>query len=469
MKIVKLTVFLMLQSFCLNAFSAGINTQMENMFSSMVNTMAPTASVDGVHRGIITGGGLTVRNRISNPNLVTFVPPSFEAGCGGLNFFGGSFSFISAAQFQQLLRNIASSAGTYAFKLALQSMCGACNNIMTNLQSQLSKMNEYLGNSCQLAQGIVNDTKAAIMQQDYSFDNMTQVVNGVSDAFSGGTAAPGQNARQNVIAAGLSETCKYNANLLWCAFQRENAQAWFAGGDNDLLRAIMSYTGTVIVKPLVADAGGHGQTPEIVEIHPTSITLQDLVVGNTAPIYECIDGLGQNQCLDLNPTETPIDGFTKLVSDLLLGDGGGGLGIIDLFETNAGALSAQQRNFIANLPGGVGTMIRNLSVLDPNSARLFATEATPFLALDLASLMMEDVLSSVRQMDSNLTSAWVPELKKKLNEALQNARQEKAILQQKYGSQGELYKYYTALIQAARHKRYTLQFSDMGMSTSGTK
>jgi conjugative transfer pilus assembly protein TraH len=42
-----------------------------------------------------------------NESLWHFVPPSFDAGCGGIDLFAGSFSFISAEQFQNLLRAIA--------------------------------------------------------------------------------------------------------------------------------------------------------------------------------------------------------------------------------------------------------------------------------------------------------------------------------------------------------------------------
>ena len=82
---------------------------MTNMFDTMLNHTAPTAHL-GQRRGVLTGGSVNARNRIMNESLWHFVPPSFDAGCGGIDLFAGSFSFISAEQFQNLLRAIAANA-----------------------------------------------------------------------------------------------------------------------------------------------------------------------------------------------------------------------------------------------------------------------------------------------------------------------------------------------------------------------
>ena len=57
-----------------------------------------------------------------NYPLVNARLPSLRAGCGGIDLFGGAFSFINKQQFVALLQNIGSNAVGYAFKLALQSI-----------------------------------------------------------------------------------------------------------------------------------------------------------------------------------------------------------------------------------------------------------------------------------------------------------------------------------------------------------
>ncbi|MDN4704685.1 conjugal transfer protein TraH [Vibrio parahaemolyticus] len=43
-------------------------------------------------------------------NLVSFTPPSWKAGCGGVDMFGGSFSFINAEQLVTMMRAVAANA-----------------------------------------------------------------------------------------------------------------------------------------------------------------------------------------------------------------------------------------------------------------------------------------------------------------------------------------------------------------------
>ena len=62
----------------------GISNQMTNMFDTMLNYTAPTAHL-GQRRGVLTGGSVNARNRIMNESLWHFVPPSFNAGCGGID------------------------------------------------------------------------------------------------------------------------------------------------------------------------------------------------------------------------------------------------------------------------------------------------------------------------------------------------------------------------------------------------
>jgi conjugative transfer pilus assembly protein TraH len=100
---------------------ADLNAEMDSLFGTLVNVTDPSAQM-GQRRGVLSGGSLVARNRIVNVNPISLVPPSFEAGCGGIDLFGGSFSFVNAAQFTNLLRGIASNAAGYAFQLALTTM-----------------------------------------------------------------------------------------------------------------------------------------------------------------------------------------------------------------------------------------------------------------------------------------------------------------------------------------------------------
>jgi hypothetical protein len=110
---------------------------------------------------VLTGGSLNARNHLMNESLWHFVPPSFDAGCGGIDLFAGSFSFLSAEQFQNLLRAIAANVTGYAFEVALGAMCKECLETMETLQKKIQALNQGFANSCQLARGLVNDVADA--------------------------------------------------------------------------------------------------------------------------------------------------------------------------------------------------------------------------------------------------------------------------------------------------------------------
>ena len=206
----------------------GIGNQMSNMFDTMLNHTAPTAHL-GQRRGVLTGGSVNARNRIMNESLWHFVPPSFDAGCGGIDLFAGSFSFISAEQFQNLLRAIAANATGYAFEVALGAMCKECLETMETLQKKIQALNQGFANSCQLAKGLVNDVADAFDVKHKDNTSLLGMVKGLGDVFetrsSAGGADPIAQVRDNLPPA---EKTKIEGNLVWQALKRKGAAGWFA-------------------------------------------------------------------------------------------------------------------------------------------------------------------------------------------------------------------------------------------------
>ena len=94
---------------------AGLQEKMDSMFGEMSNITNPGV-FETQRRGVISGGSIYVRNPMMTTSLVNLQTPSWKAGCGGIDLFGGSFSFINADQFVQLLRTVAANAKGYAFQ-----------------------------------------------------------------------------------------------------------------------------------------------------------------------------------------------------------------------------------------------------------------------------------------------------------------------------------------------------------------
>src|SRR5712671_5322612 len=89
-----------------------LNTEMQGMFNalgSLGNVTSPGA-FRGQAMNLYTGGSLFMREPSKNYSLTRAQLPSLKAGCGGIDLFGGSFSFINKAQFVALLQNIGANA-----------------------------------------------------------------------------------------------------------------------------------------------------------------------------------------------------------------------------------------------------------------------------------------------------------------------------------------------------------------------
>lgn len=107
-------------------------------------------------RDAFVAGGFTVHFANNNFQLINITPPSINAGCGGISMFFGGFSFISGAQFSQLVQNIMEAALGYAIQLAIQTLCPACEAVLQVLQKAAQLANSLSNNTCQMAKEMVN-------------------------------------------------------------------------------------------------------------------------------------------------------------------------------------------------------------------------------------------------------------------------------------------------------------------------
>ncbi|MFO1432779.1 MAG: conjugal transfer protein TraH [Candidatus Competibacteraceae bacterium] len=213
-----------------------------------------------------------------NPNLVSIVPPAWRSGCGGIDLFAGSFSYISADEFIQLLRSVAANASGYAFELALNAMCPSCQQEIARLSNVVRELNQMLGNSCQMAKTLVDGSNlpSLLRSQQTESGLIATGVGATADFLEGLLPRNGQSPTQ-LAAANAPQTMNkvIKGNVVWRALKERNAGGWFQFGDDSLLEAIMSLTGTVIVGDIPPGAQEH----EIREIEAL-LSLADLLQGS---------------------------------------------------------------------------------------------------------------------------------------------------------------------------------------------
>src|SRR5258706_2644410 len=133
--------------------SAGILGDMTQMLMSNTTAANTLSTKDRVG---VFGGSFEMRAPRISVNLVSFDPPRFDAGCGGVDLYGGSFSFINSQQLVQIFRAVAANAVGLAFKAAIKAISPSLDQLITEFQTLLQHMNALAKNSCQLAHLIVD-------------------------------------------------------------------------------------------------------------------------------------------------------------------------------------------------------------------------------------------------------------------------------------------------------------------------
>lgn len=138
---------------------AGVLGDLTGMFMSNSTASGTITSKD---RAGVFGGSFSMRTPIQAINVVAFDPPRLEAGCGGIDLYGGSFTFINSQQLVALLRQVASNAVGLAFKAAIDAINPSLGKLITEFQTLLQQMNNLAKNSCSLAHLVVDPFESKI-------------------------------------------------------------------------------------------------------------------------------------------------------------------------------------------------------------------------------------------------------------------------------------------------------------------
>ncbi|MAD35818.1 MAG: hypothetical protein CMO30_15250 [Tistrella sp.] len=395
---------------------AGLQQEMDGLFGQLGN-VTPPAVVDTARRGGVFGGQVAVRNRIMNEQLVTFSPPSFRAGCGGIDLYAGSFSFINGEQFVQLARSVAANAQGYAFNLALGAACPQCLAIFETLQKKLQELNQHFANSCQLAKGIVNDAVSAVTSQKASEAGIVATIEGgVSDFFQGWTQADGKAPAQKAVEAAPQKAAeRIQGNVVWRALKKANVGSWYTYGGDDLLMAILNVTGTVIVGP-PSDAGDGSSKQDITIIDGGGITLADLAYGGTFSIQTCDGDRSENGCLTMSgKTEVRLRGFNEIVATAL-GSYSEGTGYLGAYRYNYRPRDEDVAVW-AGLDGALSGLLVQATKRPSATIDDIVARAMPVLANELAFSVLSGNLRAARVALASVTGADAEQARQVLNAA----------------------------------------------------
>ena len=317
------------------AASAGDNgmQQLFNDMGAFGNVTGPGAyQAQGVN--IVTGGSLFMRVPQRNTHPVAVALPSLKMGCGGIDLFAGSFSFISKSELVSMMKNIGSSAVSFAFKLALDSISPQINKTLTELQQTVQDLNGVNINSCEAGEALARGAGGDWQRASQYFAKVTAPVTGLfSDHSEAREAVQGDNNKVNNAIAAVTDPATREmvqpGNIAWRALSR------LGGLDVEDRQILMALSGTTVI-PSAQPASVAPQYKE-----PKAITIRQFIRGNEngkLPVYTCVDGVAADSCLVLGDGELAVTPYAQKVEARLVA-------IAGKFKANA-RLTADEVAFI---------------------------------------------------------------------------------------------------------------------------
>lgn len=318
---------------CLIAVAFGASTQtsvtqaynLDGFLGGMYSNTSDAGYFQTQQRGVISGGSLVARVPIKPINVAQFDPPRVSAGCGGINLFGGSFSFINAQELTQLLRTVAQNALGLLFQLGLNAISQPLSSLLTSWSKKLQDMNSALKNSCEAARKLFQiDYSGATLSS--AWESMNEVIGtstgenkdyfgGIKDRFQKGWQELRGSDKAQTTADKAAQKIDSSGNVTWRALNASGSYkslvAPTGGSEEEAKYLLMNIIGTEVFPTTKGQAdceGGAGNCEPKPTTYNPNITFNDLIspTNNRDSMFVCQDGdntLTEDGCSkDLKPT-----------------------------------------------------------------------------------------------------------------------------------------------------------------------
>lgn len=294
-KRVALWLGLLAMLFTSSVACAGVNDSMDNFWNdslSASNGAGPSA-YQGQEAGYYTLGNYSTRAPQITSQISSVSLPSVKAGCGGIDIYGGSFSFINTDQIVATFKAVAQNAMGLLFQMAVKSLSELLGNEIEQMFNLVQKANLGAINSCEAAQQLVNGAVNALPSGALKSCMEIGLQNGkyVDEAAARAACGFGGEAESTIGEASddQRQTQAYNRNVAWEAIMKHPLFA----SDNQLAETMMTLTGTTIVR---VDSGA----PEIHTLAPDADSdgmITALLDGGSIKVHQCSDAA----CLTVVP------------------------------------------------------------------------------------------------------------------------------------------------------------------------
>lgn len=377
------------------AQAVDLQEEMEKAADQVMSNTTQPGTVRTMNRHGYSGGSFVARTDTTQTNLISMTPLRMDAGCGGIDLHGGSFSHVDSEQFKETARNVINNASGYAFQLGLEAVAPSVNQVMESIQSNIQSMNQFLGDSCQMAQGIVEGGRAAMNMEHRTEATLGAQARGFGDDIADAWRPTGE-AGDSMTQMADDDEKPSTYNLAWRAMREAKVGGWFTGSDEEeMLQVMMSLTGTTIISK------SEDEDDELDEdsYPPLDIDVNAMVEGGKVEIYECTDGTGSNECKELETTDVELDGMAEHIKDMLLAEVDGKTLPERMAEGGEGVDSEQREQdneLLLSLPYTLGGDIANLARLDPALAEGQLTVIAPALSVQVSAEYLRQLYRAIR-------------------------------------------------------------------------
>lgn len=233
---------------------ADVLTKMNGYFEeagAAANVSGPSA-FEGQSAGYYSMGNVWTRFPQRSVAPFNLQLPSARAGCGGIDLFAGSFSFINTAELVAMLKATANNALGFAFKLAIDSVSPEIGKVMDEFSQKVQQLNQMNINSCETAQALVGGIWP---KMETTRSTICEAVGNSQGMFSDWAASRqgcnNGNRRDSTIAGNSDPAMKDQLvgerhNYTWEALRKANN---FGGFDQQFSELIMTLVGTIVTIP----------------------------------------------------------------------------------------------------------------------------------------------------------------------------------------------------------------------------
>lgn len=297
---------------------ADIGSELENFWTrtgGASNVTRPQAFL-GQQAGYVTGGSLVLRTQPRNTQFARLTLPRIRSGCGGIDMFMGSFSFISADELIALAEAIMQNAPGFAFELALQSLSPSIQEVVGKLRDLAQKVNSMNINSCEASQALVGSIWPKTDNASQYVCKAVGVERGFFQDIARSRHGCGSENQQNATLAGATDELKdqvpLDVNYAWKAIKKHP----YLRANTEVAEMIMSLSGTVITRKNATDPDKTDHVP-----YPpmafTSASVAAFIEGGSLRVLKCDES---DKCLHpswVTITIAEADAFYTRVNTLV--------------------------------------------------------------------------------------------------------------------------------------------------------